>query len=445
MSDSEAEVLSNSQSVEIVGEGEPDREFFDSLRVPSITKETIINLSSDRVKEIRNQVSQLASTVTDLRSTVTDLRSTVTELRQSLLRTTRAANESSETIDQLQAQTRLSNELIEELKTELAIEQRKTVPSDSQSVNVNTSSQINNNSTSSPVVHNHQPTSNLNVEKPNIKAAQPEPFSGEKTRLVNDWLAAVKRYMMLSGADETKWVAYAVTMLTSTALSWWNSVELSNPEKSILNYSWSEFVDLVRERFVPVDSKAVAMSKMSQWKQTGSVAAYISQFQSFNQLIPKEHLDEEMRVQMFIQGLKPECRSIINMWEPKTLQQVYKMAQKFDNGQRQSQTKFNIPPSTRTNRTRSIDQQEGTQHNPITFNNTELQTEDLSTASGQEETEDVLNLVNGQKVQRGVCFYCKSPDHFLNACPKLKKKHPFESGSHLTSAKERQASSYSKN
>ena len=438
MSDSEAEVLSSSQSIQRVGEEERDREFFDSLRIPSITKEIIINLSSNRIKEIRSQISRLESTVTDLRSTVN-------ELRQSLGRATRAADESSETIDQLQKQLQLSNGLIEDLKTELAVERSKTVSSDPQSVNMTTSSQINNNSTSSPVIHNHQPTATLNVEKSNIKATQPEPFSGEKTRLVNDWLAAVKRYLMLSGAEETKWVAYAVTMLTSTALNWWNSVEFSNPEKSILDYSWREFVDLVRERFVPVDSETVAMSKMSQWKQTGSVAAYISQFQSFNQLIPKERLDEEMRVQMFIQGLKPECKSIINMWEPKTLQQVYKMAQKFDNGQRQSHPKFSQHTSTRDNRTRTTNQQEGTRNNPITFNNTELQTETQLEPSGEEQGEGNLNQMNGQNDQHGVCHYCKSPDHYMNVCPKLKKKRQFESESHSTSMKVRQSSSYSKN
>ena len=114
MSDSEAEVLSSSQSIQRVGEEERDREFFDSLRIPSITKEIIINLSSNRIKEIRSQISRLESTVTDLRSTVN-------ELRQSLGRATRAADESSETIDQLQKQLRLSNELIEDLKTELAV------------------------------------------------------------------------------------------------------------------------------------------------------------------------------------------------------------------------------------------------------------------------------------------------------------------------------------
>ncbi len=419
MSDSEADVLSNSQSIE-----ERDREFFESLRIPSVTKETIINLSSDRIKEIRSQISQLNLTVSDLRSVITDL-------RQSLGRAFRTADESSVTLDQLQTQLRVSNESIKD------VERSKAMPSNFQPTGVNL--------LSSSESHHLQPTATLNLEKPNIKLAQPEPFTGEKVRLINDWLAAVRRYLMLSGAEETKWVAYATTMLTSTALSWWNSVELSNPGKSIRDYSWIEFVNLVRERFVPVDSEAVAMSKMSQWKQTSSVASYISQFQNFNQLVPKERLDEEMRVQMFIQGLKPECKSIINIWEPKTLQQVYKMAQKFDNSQRQSHPKFSQHTSTRINRTRVIEQQEGTRNNPIVFNNTQLQTETQLAVSEEEEGEDDLNQMNGQNGQRGVCHYCKSPGHYLNVCPKLRVKRQFESEAHPTLTRGCQSSSSSKN
>jgi len=236
MSEQEAEVLRDREPVDYVEEDEGDRVFFESIRIPSVNKETIINLSIVRVKEIRRQLNRTNSAVNDLRLSNA-------ELRQSIEQTTRQSTET---------------------------------------INMNTSSQINNHPTSSPVFHNHQPIATSKVEKPNIKATQPEPFSGEKTRIVNDWLAAVKRYMVLSGVEENKWVAYAVTMFTSTALSWWNSIELSNSEKSILDYSWTEFVDLVRERFVPVDSKAVAMSKMSQWKQVSSVAAYISQFQCFD-------------------------------------------------------------------------------------------------------------------------------------------------------------------
>jgi hypothetical protein len=187
------------------------------------------------------------------------------------------------------------------------------------------------------------------------------------------------------------------------------------------------------------------MSKMSQWKQTSNVAVYISQFQSFNQLIPKERLDEEMRVQMFIQGLKPESKSIINMWEPKTLQQVYKMAQKFDNSQRQSHLKFSQHTSTHINRTRFIEQQEGTRNNPITFNNTQLQTETQLAVPEEADGEDDLNQMNGQNGQRGVCHYCKSPGHYLNVCPKLRVKRQFESESHPTLTRGRQSSSFSKN
>ena len=83
-------------------------------------------------------------------------------------------------------------------------------------------------------------------------------------------------------------------MLTSTALS--GSVESSNPDKSILDYSWNEFVDLVREQFVPVNNEVVTVSKMPQWKQNGSVATCISQFQNFDRIIPRERLNNEMRL-----------------------------------------------------------------------------------------------------------------------------------------------------
>ena len=76
--------------------------------------------------------------------------------------------------------------------------------------------------------------------------------------------------------------------------------------------------------------------------------------------------------------------------------------------------------STQTTRSREI-QQEETKNNPITFNNTELQTENGL------ESEDYLDQLNRQNNQKGVCQYCKSPDHYMNLCPKLKRKR-YEEG-----------------
>ena len=52
MSEQEAEVLQNREPVEYVEEDEGDHVFFESIRVPSVNKETIINLSIVHVKEI---------------------------------------------------------------------------------------------------------------------------------------------------------------------------------------------------------------------------------------------------------------------------------------------------------------------------------------------------------------------------------------------------------
>jgi cell division septum initiation protein DivIVA len=544
MSDRDTEASSNRQSFENVEEEELDREFFQTIRVPSINKESIINLSIARVREVRHQCNQLNSTVSDLRQCNTDLRTSNTELRSTIIEIRQSINQatqqSTETVNHLQTELQLLRESLENLKVQLAMERSRTVSAPTVSTqqastatkpNNNTVSiptvliqqpsttavnqlqteqqelresmeelrvqlaversrtvssvppvvddspivQIHKNTVPNPTIRTQQPsTTTMNnsntvststvpiqqpstattsiVQQPNIKASQPESFSGERVRFVGDWLAAVRRYLSLSGVEEKKWVAYAVTMLTSTALSWWNSIESSNPDKSTLEYSWDEFIELVRERFVPADSEALAMSKMSQWKQTGSVSSYINQFQSFDQLIPSHRLDEEMRVQMFMQGLKAECRLIINMWEPKTLQQVYKMALKFDNIQRQSLPKLSLPRSYQSNstslnlnRNRTANQQEGTKFNPITIYNTEIQKESQTTVSEDEEDENELNHMSGQNGQRGVCFFCKSPDHYQNTCPKLKAKRQTEFQTRPPSFRRTQSTSYSKN
>src|SRR6266567_2368092 len=131
MSEQEAEMLQNREPVEYVEEDEGDRVFFESIRVPSVIKETIINLSIIHVKEIRRQLNRTNSAVSDLRLSNAELRSTISELRQSIEQTTQQSKET---------------------------------------INMNTSSQINNHPTSSPVFHNHQPIATPKVEKPNIKA-----------------------------------------------------------------------------------------------------------------------------------------------------------------------------------------------------------------------------------------------------------------------------------
>ena len=91
------------------GEEQRDREFFEPLRSQSTTKEQLINMSLNRLKEIRLDVSVR---VNELKSTITDLRLMNTDLRHSF--------------EQMQTQFLLCNEANEKLRTELEVERNRS-------------------------------------------------------------------------------------------------------------------------------------------------------------------------------------------------------------------------------------------------------------------------------------------------------------------------------
>ena len=233
---------------------------------------------------------------------------------------------------------------------------------------------------------------------------------------IDDWLLSVNRYLSATNTNENKWVLHAVSLLESEALSWWNSVERTDGRQTA-TYSWEEFEKVMLDRYVPEGSETVAINKMSTWKQTGSVTAYIRQFRAFDQLVRKESLPEHVRVSMFIRGLKSELRRLVKGWQLKTLPEVYQKALSYDVDYNSGQSKFSYFSPSRFSGNRAIEQQDGTKHNPITINNAETETE---------EDESDLNQVSGQYSQRGVCHYCKSPDHYRDQCLKLKKKREEE-------------------
>jgi len=244
------EVDPQTSAAQLTGEEQRDQEFFDLLRSQSTTKEQLINISLNRLTEIRLNALTY----------INKLKSQVNHLR-------------------------LTNE---RLRTELAIEQSRSASNEQRPIGV-TPNQVNYNNlspTSSPI-HNSHLTTNINPEKSSSKIEKPNKFSGNKPNEIDDWLLSVDRYLSATNTDESKWVLHAVSLLESEALSWWNSVERADGRRTA-TYSWNEFEKVMRDRYVPEGSETVAINKMSIWKQTGSIMAYIRQFRSFDQLVRKE-------------------------------------------------------------------------------------------------------------------------------------------------------------
>ena len=122
------------------GEEQRDREFFEPLRIQSTTKEQLINMSLNRLKEIRLDVS---ARVNELKSTIADLRLMNTDLRHSF--------------EQMQTQFLLCNEANEKLRTELEVERNRSSLNVQQPVSITPTSQV--------TVQQHQPNVIVNSQQ----------------------------------------------------------------------------------------------------------------------------------------------------------------------------------------------------------------------------------------------------------------------------------------
>ena len=190
---------------------------------------------------------------------------------------------------------------------------------------------------------------------------------------------------------------------------------------------------LAKKRWLPINSEHVALSKMTEWKQTKSVNPYINSFQSFSQSIDSARLDEDMRVQLFIKGLKSAIQPFVRLLKPKTLEDAYEAAQSTD-----ASVISNKSDQMISNQTRSFNrnqyqfkqsfnnQQSGTRDNPIHVNNAEIQhnhaasTEDesMSSTDSSQSSYDLNALA--VKVS---CWYCKKSGHYRDSCPLLAQKN----------------------
>jgi len=81
--------------------------------------------------------------------------------------------------------------------------------------------------------------------------------------------------------SESDKIDVAVTLLSGTALEWWQAVE-RNSGNSLRNITWSEFEERCVKRFQPqpiaASESEAAMQRLLVlvWRQTNNVTAYIN-------------------------------------------------------------------------------------------------------------------------------------------------------------------------
>ncbi|MCO5554394.1 hypothetical protein L7F22_007924 [Adiantum nelumboides] len=113
---------------------------------------------------------------------------------------------------------------------------------------------------------------------------------------------------------EPKKVALAASLLKDTAFLWWQRrVALGKT-----THTWENFKQVLYKAFIPASADFHARSALRHLCQTGSVAAYISQFQKLNLEIMTLSLDDLLHY--FIDGLEPNLRDDVHKANPLTVE-----------------------------------------------------------------------------------------------------------------------------
>ena len=155
-----------------------------------------------------------------------------------------------------------------------------------------------------------------------IKPKDPPAFSGRTSEDPEIWVGQVSNFFRLVGGPPRKQVAYASTLLTGMAQTWWQRKIKAGEEPQ----DWSTFAAQLIGRFQNTCKADAAMANLMNIKQKKeeSTHDFICRFES--ELDKVETYDETWVLKMFIWGLPSDQAVLVSQGRPKTLSKAFQLA-----------------------------------------------------------------------------------------------------------------------
>ena len=149
--------------------------------------------------------------------------------------------------------------------------------------------------------------------------ARPSRYDG-RAQSLNDWLFTFKLSLRATGVEpeSEEAIVTAATYLDKDAIGWWrhlsDRMDLGNEPR--IN-TWSAFCAAITARFQVVDEDRHARIALTQLRQTGTVRAYLQEFQRLSLLAPGSN--ERDQVVRFTLGLRGDVRMEVDRGHPTTI------------------------------------------------------------------------------------------------------------------------------
>ena len=230
-----------------------------------------------------------------------------------------------------------------------------------------------------------------------LRPRQPDKYHGQRDfLLLGNWMFSIDQYFMLTDMPIHKQGPFVSTLLRDEALLWYRAnYEHWDPSTPL---TWQILRIAMREYFAPPNEDRRLQDEWANLKQYGTVFEYVSVLTALAMQIPG--LSQTQILDKFIRGLKPKTRIEVELRDPKTPDEAYRLADRFDRivyGAKS--TTFLTQNYNRYSSTSNMSYSEPMQID--TLRPRRFRTKDIQ----------------GLRAQ-GLCFNCQKPGHIAVNCPK---------------------------
>jgi Retrotransposon gag protein/Zinc knuckle len=248
------------------------------------------------------------------------------------------------------------------------------------------------------------------VEHPlsGTRPRQPDKYHGQRDfLLLGNWIFSVDQYFILTDMPVQKLGPFVSTLLRDEVLLWYrSSYETWDPK---IPLTWEILCAAMREHFAPPNEDPPLQDEWTNLRQQGTVFEYVSVLTALAMRIPG--LSQTLILDKFIRGLKPKTRIEVELRDPKTPDEAYRLADRFDRivyGVKSTSFLMqNYSPTLNANDTNAdygepmhIDALRSRQPGPKNFRQTHSR--------------------NFQQPRtQGLCFACSKLGHIAANCPEL--------------------------
>ena len=254
-----------------------------------------------------------------------------------------------------------------------------------------------------------------------LKPNKPMRYYGKKDHtIVEGWIAQVNSFFVFADARAPYVYHYLNTLFGGEAAIWFR---YHFPESVADTLQWETVRDALRGFFIPPNKDRRLQDEWARLHQISTVAEYISRFCNLVMQLPKQ--EQPMLVDKFIRGLKPKTRIELELKDPQTLDEAFRLADRYDaivyrkvfNNEISNFSK----PSTR------IEYEDGGEPMQLDVLHVNKNIKRKHQGTKLRENKSLQKLSDEDRIHLrsiGACFKCRKTGHMARECLEQSKNSP---------------------